>query len=76
MVDSDVIDFKILSTDLLSSHRSRSQELFSVTFEISLKASEASDMIEKLSKIFGKIEYFQLNSIVVNEQYNEEGRLV
>ena len=75
LIDSDVVDFKVLSTDALSSRRSRSQESFSVTFEISLTASEDVDMIEMLSGIFSVIDYFEPDSVVVIEQYNEKGRL-
>ena len=67
LADSDVIDFKVVSTELLS------QE-FLVTFEVSLTASE--DVVEKLSEIFSKIEFYKLDSVVVTEQYtdSEDGK--
>ena len=68
-MDSNVIDFKIYSIELLSTYRSVSQDLL-VTFEVSLTPSEDVDMIEKLSQIFSQIEYYQMDSIVVIDQYS------
>ena len=76
----DVIGFRILSIERFSTHvsrSSRSQELshYLVNFEISLAASDAVEIDEQLSGIFGKIDYFTPNSILVIDHYtsNEEG---
>ena len=72
LIDSDVIDFEVFTTEAQSSYRAPE---FLVTFEVSLASSVDIDTVEKLSGVLSKIEYFKLDSIVVTDQYNysEEG---
>ena len=75
LANSDVIEFEVYSTELVSSYRSIPQEVL-VTFEVSLTASEDTNIVEKLSEIFAKIDHFQPDSIVVTDQssYSEDGK--
>ena len=77
-IDSVVVNFEIISVELLSQKLSRfrrSSEIsdYLVTFEISLTVGEGFEVIEELSKIFGKIENFKPGSLLVTDQQSFSG---
>lgn len=79
-IESGVVNFEIISIDLLSSAgaRRRRSESFSnylVTFEISLEVTKDIETEEHLGEIFSKIQYLKPGSLEVTDQQvtNKDG---
>ena len=77
-IDSVVVNFEIISVELLSPKLSRfrrSSEIsdYLVTFEISLTVQEGVEVVEELGEIFGRIKDFKPGSLLVTDQQSYSG---